>query len=139
MESQVGILRNPPKVYRQRPHIKRNLLAQINLDRQMRDSDAALLRNSPETPSLPMASLQIKKKSACSNKFGQTDFFFICGKWGIRTLDTLARIPHFECGSFDHSDNFPFFCVQRYCFFLNYATKYFIFFLSYRSSKVPSE
>ena len=35
MESQVGILRNPPKVYRQRPHIKRNkLLAQINLDRQ---------------------------------------------------------------------------------------------------------
>ena len=39
----------------------------------MRDSDAALLCNSPETPSLPTASLQIKKKSACSNKFGQTD------------------------------------------------------------------
>lgn len=26
--------------------------------------------------------------------------------------------PHFECGSFDHSDNFPCFRLQRYCFFL---------------------
>ena len=34
-------------------------------------------------------------------------FLYLSGKWGIRTLDTLARIPHFECGSFDHSDNFP--------------------------------
>ena len=35
--------------------------------------------------------------------------------------------PHFECGSFDHSDNFP--CascqkrLQKYCFFLNRARK----------------
>ena len=29
--------------------------------------------------------------------------------------------PHFECGSFDHSDNFPLFGLQRYCFFMNCA------------------
>ena len=48
------------------------------------------------------------------------------GKWGIRTLDTLTRIPHFECGSFDHSDNFPCFSVQRYykfCTYANFNTK----------------
>ena len=37
----------------------------------------------------------------------------------------VMRTPHFECGSFDHSDNFPYAFgqkrVQRYCFFLNYA------------------
>ena len=49
-----------------------------------------------------------KIKTACSSELGQTVFIIFCGKWGIRTLDTLARIPHFECGSFDHSDNFPF-------------------------------
>ena len=27
--------------------------------------------------------------------------------------------PHFECGSFDHSDNFPQLRVQRYNIFLN--------------------
>ena len=54
----------------------------------------------------------------------KASIFIFCGKWGIRTLDTLARIPHFECGSFDHSDNFPHFGVQRYCFFLKYANKF---------------
>ena len=79
----------------------------------MRDSDAALLRNSPETLSLPTASLQIKERFACLSKLRQTNRSFICGKWGIRTLDTLTRIPHFECGSFDHSDNFPLIRLQR--------------------------
>ena len=29
------------------------------------------------------------------------------GKTGIRTLGTVARSPHFECGPIDHSGNFP--------------------------------
>lgn len=29
------------------------------------------------------------------------------GALGIRTLDTIAGIPHFECGAFDHSANAP--------------------------------
>ena len=33
----------------------------------------------------------------------------------------VMRIPHFECGSFDHSDNSPKKRVQRYCFFFIYA------------------
>ncbi len=32
----------------------------------------------------------------------------ICGKTGIRTLGTVARSPHFECGPIDHSGIFPF-------------------------------
>ena len=51
---------------------------------------------------------KIKERFACLSKLKQTNRPFLCGKWGIRTLDTLARIPHFECGSFDHSDNFPY-------------------------------
>ena len=31
-----------------------------------------------------------------------------CGKRGIRTLGTVARSPHFECGPFDHSGIFPY-------------------------------
>ena len=30
-----------------------------------------------------------------------------CGKIGIRTLDTVARILHFECSAIDHSAIFP--------------------------------
>ncbi len=37
----------------------------------------------------------------------------------------VMRTPHFECGSFDHSDNFPFHFSrnrpQKYCFFFNRA------------------
>ena len=29
------------------------------------------------------------------------------GKGGIRTPDTVARMPHFECGAIDHSATFP--------------------------------
>jgi hypothetical protein len=29
------------------------------------------------------------------------------GEGGIRTLDTVARMPHFECGAFDHSATSP--------------------------------
>lgn len=29
------------------------------------------------------------------------------GEAGIRTLDTLAGMPHFECGAFDHSATSP--------------------------------
>ena len=29
------------------------------------------------------------------------------GEGGIRTLDTLASMPHFECGAFNHSATSP--------------------------------
>ena len=29
------------------------------------------------------------------------------GEGGIRTHDTVARMPHFECGAFDHSATSP--------------------------------
>ena len=29
------------------------------------------------------------------------------GEGGIRTLGTVARTPHFECGAFDHSATSP--------------------------------
>ncbi len=29
------------------------------------------------------------------------------GEGGIRTHDTLAGMPHFECGAFDHSATSP--------------------------------
>ncbi len=35
--------------------------------------------------------------------------FCFGGKTGIRTLGTVARSPHFECGPIDHSGIFPFF------------------------------
>ena len=31
-----------------------------------------------------------------------------CGKTGIRTLGTVARSPHFECGPIDHSGISPY-------------------------------
>ena len=32
----------------------------------------------------------------------------VCGgEAGIRTLDALASMPHFECGAFDHSATSP--------------------------------
>ena len=31
----------------------------------------------------------------------------IGGEGGIRTHDTLASMPHFECGAFDHSATSP--------------------------------
>lgn len=30
-----------------------------------------------------------------------------CGKTEIRTLGTVTRSPHFECGPIDHSGTFP--------------------------------
>jgi hypothetical protein len=32
---------------------------------------------------------------------------YIGGEGGIRTPDTVARMPHFECGAFDHSATSP--------------------------------
>jgi hypothetical protein len=29
------------------------------------------------------------------------------GEGGIRTPDTVARMPHFECGAFNHSATSP--------------------------------
>lgn len=38
---------------------------------------------------------------------------FDSGKGGIRTLGTVARTPHFECGPFDHSGISPFFSAAK--------------------------
>ena len=35
------------------------------------------------------------------------------GEGGIRTLDTLASMPHFECGAFNHSATSPYPSVYR--------------------------
>jgi hypothetical protein len=32
------------------------------------------------------------------------------GEGGIRTPDTVARMPHFECGAFNHSATSPSGC-----------------------------
>jgi hypothetical protein len=32
------------------------------------------------------------------------------GEGGIRTPDTVARMPHFECGAFNHSATSPLNC-----------------------------
>ena len=49
------------------------------------------------------------KRPACSSKLGQTGLMFCLRK--VRDSNPrydVMRTPHFECGSFDHSDNFPF-------------------------------
>ena len=33
------------------------------------------------------------------------------GEGGIRTPDTVARTPHFECGAFNHSATSPSHCI----------------------------
>ena len=37
------------------------------------------------------------------------------GEGGIRTHDTVARMPHFECGAFDHSATSPGNLVGAIC------------------------
>ena len=41
------------------------------------------------------------------------DFAIYGGEGGIRTHDTLAGMPHFECGAFDHSATSPARCGKR--------------------------
>ena len=41
-------------------------------------------------------------------RFLESFDMLISGKGGIRTPDTLAGIPHFECGPFNHFGTFPF-------------------------------
>jgi hypothetical protein len=36
------------------------------------------------------------------------------GEGGIRTPDTLASMPHFECGAFNHSATSPSLDLQHY-------------------------
>ena len=35
------------------------------------------------------------------------------GQGGIRTLGTVARTPHFECGAFNHSTTCPRRVIER--------------------------
>lgn len=44
-----------------------------------------------------------------------------CGKIGIRTLETVTRLPHFECGAIDHSAIFPI--EIKTCFLLQLINK----------------
>ena len=50
----------------------------------------------------------IGKKDRDTNDIGVSiPTFYKCGKTGIRTLGTVARSPHFECGPIDHSGISP--------------------------------
>ena len=51
--------------------------------------------------------------------------FCFSGKTGIRTLGTVARSPHFECGPIDHSGIFP---SAKVLLFLNMASSMSLFF-----------
>lgn len=54
--------------------------------------------------------------SVLYNKKGDPSFEespFYSGKTGIRTLGTVARSPHFECGPIDHSGIFPYYCGTK--------------------------
>ena len=56
------------------------------------------------------------KRPACSSKLGQTGLMFCLRK--VRDSNPrydVMRTPHFECGSFDHSDNFPYASVKSGC------------------------
>jgi hypothetical protein len=47
-------------------------------------------------------------KSASKKARNINPFFAnIGGEGGIRTPDTVARMPHFECGAFNHSATSP--------------------------------
>src|SRR4029079_15396433 len=41
------------------------------------------------------------------------------GEGGIRTPDTITRMPHFECGAFNHSATSPSFETTAYFWRLN--------------------
>ena len=42
------------------------------------------------------------------------DLYEVCGgEGGIRTPDTLASMPHFECGAFNHSATSPLGRAER--------------------------
>jgi hypothetical protein len=38
--------------------------------------------------------------------------YIVGGEGGIRTPDTVARTPHFECGAFNHSATSPNHCID---------------------------
>src|SRR5580698_6148460 len=45
--------------------------------------------------------------ASVANKSAKSLILFGGGEGGIRTPDTVARMPHFECGAFDHSATSP--------------------------------
>src|SRR5262245_38104360 len=66
--------------------------------------------------------VQRQEYHACSLNTG---VFVMCGEWrrkitneasggegGIRTPDTVTRMPHFECGAFNHSATSPSHCIN---------------------------
>ena len=77
----------------------------ILLLRKVRDYAASLCYPNK----LPLAPCSKKKERfACLSKLRQTNRPFSLRK--VRDSNPrydVMRTPHFECGSFDHSDNFP--------------------------------
>jgi hypothetical protein len=45
--------------------------------------------------------------STSASQLGPRGSRFDGGEGGIRTPDTVARMPHFECGAFNHSATSP--------------------------------
>ena len=122
-------------------------LVQPDKTERVRDSDAACPTGIPPKPNkLPLAPCSKKKERfACLSKLRQTNRPFSLRR--VRDSNPrydVMRTPHFECGSFDHSDNSPrrfrramkikifgspthsIFenWVQKYCFFLKCANKF---------------
>ena len=66
-------------------------------------------REYPLIPLIPLPFNALQKKEAPLSK----NLLGYRGKTGIRTLGTVARSPHFECGPIDHSGIFPFIAAQK--------------------------
>ena len=66
-------------------------------------------------PALPRGSLQkhAKQKDTQVNLVSFLLYIFLRKVRDSNPRYDVMRTPHFECGSFDHSDNFPLNTVQK--------------------------
>ena len=65
------------------------------------------MSNLPHTSKLGSGMDLYNQRDANASRYFQTYLRQPCGKIGIRTLETVTRLPHFECGAIDHSAIFP--------------------------------
>ena len=80
--------------------------------------------------SLPTASLQKENKTACSSKLGQTVLFFFTRKVGDSNPRYACAYTAFRVRLFRPLRQLSFlYSLQRYCFFLNYASNTLFFYL----------
>ena len=75
--------------------------------------------NLPHTSKLGSGMDLYNQRDANASRYFQTYLRQPCGKIGIRTLETVTRLPHFECGAIDHSAIFPI--EIKTCFLLQWT------------------